>query len=154
MTTTQKQKQKTAIELADEELLASLGYKQEFQRAFTGLEVSDRCVLNRGQIAGCSGNAPRASVRYWRSASIRAYSVWFLVRRLVSPSVSLVSCRQLRRSLHTTRSYIVLKYHLHSSVLVYSIPDGGPSAMVWGVSCLCDDFDVVAWPDSFWMSSG
>lgn len=30
---------KTAIELADEELLANLGYKQEFQRAFTGLEV-------------------------------------------------------------------------------------------------------------------
>ncbi len=25
---------------ADEELLASLGYKQEFQRAFSGLEVS------------------------------------------------------------------------------------------------------------------
>lgn len=25
---------------ADEALLASLGYKQEFQRAFTGLEVS------------------------------------------------------------------------------------------------------------------
>lgn len=27
------------IALADEKLLASLGYKQEFQRAFTGLEV-------------------------------------------------------------------------------------------------------------------
>lgn len=27
------------IALADEQLLASLGYKQEFQRAFTGLEV-------------------------------------------------------------------------------------------------------------------
>ena len=58
MTTTQKQKQKTAIELADEELLASLGYKQEFQRAFTGLEVSGRYHLNRSQIAGFSGNAP------------------------------------------------------------------------------------------------
>ena len=38
MTTTQKQKQKTAIELADEELLASLGYKQEFKRAFSPWE--------------------------------------------------------------------------------------------------------------------
>ena len=37
---TEERRQKTAIEIADEELLASLGYKQEFQRAFTGLEVS------------------------------------------------------------------------------------------------------------------
>ena len=28
------------IAQADKELLASLGYKEEFQRAFTGLEVS------------------------------------------------------------------------------------------------------------------
>lgn len=29
------------IAVADEELLASLGYKQEFKREFTGLEVSE-----------------------------------------------------------------------------------------------------------------
>ena len=40
MMSAEKQRQKTAIELADEELLANLGYKQEFQRAFTGLEVN------------------------------------------------------------------------------------------------------------------
>ncbi|TFK80803.1 APC amino acid permease [Polyporus arcularius HHB13444] len=67
-----KQKQKTAMELADEELLASLGYKQEFQRAFTGLET---------------------------------FGIAFSIIGLL-PSIA--------------------------SVLVYSIPDGGPSAMVWG----------------------
>lgn len=35
------QNRNAAVALADEELLASLGYKQEFQRAFTGLEVCD-----------------------------------------------------------------------------------------------------------------
>ena len=35
----QKRFNKTAIKRADEELLASLGYKQEFHRAFTPLEV-------------------------------------------------------------------------------------------------------------------
>ena len=39
----EKQSRKAAIEAADAELLATLGYKQEFQRAFTGLEVS--CIL-------------------------------------------------------------------------------------------------------------
>ncbi|KAI0744734.1 APC amino acid permease [Earliella scabrosa] len=67
----QKQ-QKSAIERADEELLASLGYKQEFQRAFTGLET---------------------------------FGIAFSIIGLL-PSIA--------------------------SVLVYSIPDGGPSAMVWG----------------------
>ena len=42
MSTERQQKQKTAIQRTDEELLASLGYKQEFKRAFTGLEVSVR----------------------------------------------------------------------------------------------------------------
>ncbi|RPD60766.1 APC amino acid permease [Lentinus tigrinus ALCF2SS1-7] len=69
---TEKQKQKSAMELADEELLASLGYKQEFQRAFTGLET---------------------------------FGIAFSIIGLL-PSIA--------------------------SVLVYSIPDGGPSAMVWG----------------------
>ena len=33
-------KREDAIAIADEALLAELGYKQEFQRAFTPLEVS------------------------------------------------------------------------------------------------------------------
>lgn len=32
--------QRAAVEQADQELLASLGYKQEFKRAFSALEVS------------------------------------------------------------------------------------------------------------------
>ncbi|KAI8972562.1 APC amino acid permease [Trametes punicea] len=68
----ERQTRKTAIEIADEELLASLGYKQEFQRAFTGLET---------------------------------FGIAFSIIGLL-PSIA--------------------------SVLVYPIPDGGPSAMVWG----------------------
>ncbi|KAI0776821.1 APC amino acid permease [Trametes elegans] len=67
-----QQSRRTAVELADQELLASLGYKQEFQRAFTGLET---------------------------------FGIAFSIIGLL-PSIA--------------------------SVLVYSIPDGGPSAMVWG----------------------
>ena len=33
-------RRQAAIQQADEELLATLGYKQEFKRAFTPLEVS------------------------------------------------------------------------------------------------------------------
>ena len=37
---------KDTVAAADEALLADLGYKQEFQRAFTPLEVSDNvCAL-------------------------------------------------------------------------------------------------------------
>ncbi|THG93276.1 hypothetical protein EW026_g7921 [Hermanssonia centrifuga] len=57
---------------ADEELLASLGYKQEFQRAFSGLET---------------------------------FGIAFSIIGLL-PSIA--------------------------SVLFYSIPNGGPAAMVWG----------------------
>ena len=41
------QEQKTqngAVARGDEELLASLGYKQEFRREFTGLEVRSRLL--------------------------------------------------------------------------------------------------------------
>ena len=69
MTTTQKQKQKTAIELADEELLASLGYKQEFQRAFTGLEVSDRYVAAKSLVAPVM---LREHLRYWRAVGLNS----------------------------------------------------------------------------------
>ncbi|TFY70806.1 hypothetical protein EVG20_g2193 [Dentipellis fragilis] len=66
-----KEKQRE-IALADENLLAELGYKQEFQRAFTPLEV---------------------------------FGIAFSIIGLL-PSIA--------------------------SVLFYSIPNGGPSAMVWG----------------------
>lgn len=61
-----------AIRTADEELLASLGYKQEFQRAFTALET---------------------------------FGIAFSIIGLL-PSIA--------------------------SVLFYSLPNGGPAAMVWG----------------------
>ncbi|OBZ74436.1 putative amino-acid permease C11D3.08c [Grifola frondosa] len=67
-----KETRKTNIERADEELLASLGYKQEFQRAFTGLET---------------------------------FGIAFSIIGLL-PSIA--------------------------SVLFYSVPNGGPAAMVWG----------------------
>ncbi|KAG9311034.1 amino acid/polyamine transporter I [Chiua virens] len=63
---------KEAISRADEQLLAELGYKQEFKRAFTPLEV---------------------------------FGVAFSIIGLL-PSIA--------------------------SILIYSLPNGGPSAMVWG----------------------
>jgi len=60
--------------IGDDELLASLGYKQEFKRAFTPLEV---------------------------------FGLGFSIIGLI-PSIA--------------------------SVLVYAIPSGGASALVWGVS--------------------
>lgn len=41
-----KNQKKAAIARGDEELLASLGYKQEFQRAFTGLEVFISLIID------------------------------------------------------------------------------------------------------------
>ncbi|KAH9922314.1 APC amino acid permease [Epithele typhae] len=72
MATVDKRSRKTAIAAADADLLASLGYKQEFKRAFTGLET---------------------------------FGIAFSIIGLL-PSIA--------------------------SVLVDSIPNGGPSAMVWG----------------------
>ena len=44
---------KQAIERADEELLETLGYKQEFKRAFKPIEVStDSFVCERGDGLG------------------------------------------------------------------------------------------------------
>ncbi|KAH0834008.1 amino acid/polyamine transporter I [Lanmaoa asiatica] len=63
---------KEAVEKADEQLLAELGYKQEFKRAFTPFEV---------------------------------FGIAFSIIGLL-PSIA--------------------------SVLLYSLPNGGPSAMVWG----------------------
>ncbi len=44
MSTVIQKPRKNAIAEADEKLLAQLGYKQEFQRAFTSVEV---CSLSR-----------------------------------------------------------------------------------------------------------
>ncbi|KAJ3527418.1 hypothetical protein NM688_g8127 [Phlebia brevispora] len=65
-------KKAVAVARADEELLASLGYKQEFQRAFSGIET---------------------------------FGIAFSIIGLL-PSIA--------------------------SVLFYSVPNGGPSAMIWG----------------------
>ena len=45
LTDIQKQR-KQVIAKTDEKLLAELGYKQEFQRAFTPIEVSCPCFLH------------------------------------------------------------------------------------------------------------
>ncbi|KAL4246862.1 Amino Acid-Polyamine-Organocation Transporter [Abortiporus biennis] len=71
-TTNTTTKKNVAIQQADEELLASLGYKQEFKRAFSGIET---------------------------------FGIAFSIIGLL-PSIA--------------------------SVLFYSVPNGGPSAMVWG----------------------
>jgi hypothetical protein len=68
-----RKQRKQAISKADEELLAELGYKQEFRRAFKPIEV---------------------------------FGIAFSIVGLL-PSIA--------------------------SVLFYSLPNGGPAAMVWGV---------------------
>ena len=88
MTAADKQGKKSAIEQADAELLASLGYKQEFQRAFTGLEVGFVFLIARVLLCGvCDGNAGR-------SLTVCACS-----RRLVLRSVSLDSSLRSRELL-------------------------------------------------------
>lgn len=64
-----------AARTADEELLASLGYKQEFRREFTGLEVSV----------------------YPQCPPVRIYRVWFCAERAAGHAVVVVrGCRNLR----------------------------------------------------------
>ena len=96
----QKQ-QKSAIERADEELLASLGYKQEFQRAFTGLEVGCSCVSTA--VRSGSGIAPRA----WGNmlGFEPSFALTIAIRHLESPSVSLVSCLPLREYASLSRRH-------------------------------------------------
>jgi hypothetical protein len=103
-------KQSTAaIANADEKLLAELGYKQEFQRAFTPLEV------------------------YY---VITPYVIFYLA--------SLDSCPQLRQSVLSFFLFVNGHYSPfdHSSVLFYSVPNGGPVAMVWGVSLFSSTFGL------------
>lgn len=47
---------RAGVALADEELLASLGYKQEFRREFTGLEVSTRFDAMCPRALGCAND--------------------------------------------------------------------------------------------------
>lgn len=56
---------------ADEELLASLGYKQEFRREFTGLEVSiyPQCPLCESTVCGFAASALRVMRWWWFGAA-------------------------------------------------------------------------------------
>ena len=96
----------------DEKLLAELGYKQEFQRAFTPLEA--RYVI----------------VAYVIFHLISQKGVRYLVQHRWTLAFNRVSPSHPFRQQH----YSPL---VHSSVLFYSVPNGGPVAMVWGVSCFC-----------------
>ncbi|KAL7278617.1 hypothetical protein ACG7TL_007618 [Trametes sanguinea] len=69
----ERQTSKTAIEVADEQLLASLGYKQEFQRAFTGLEwlVASIFILFVGMsMAELASAAPTSGGLYFWTHSL------------------------------------------------------------------------------------
>lgn len=100
--------QDRAIAQADEDLLASLGYKQEFRREFSSLEVS---------ICRPSSRRPLKSFRA---------DLWYRLQYHRSPAVYCVSAvtSPLGTGAKTHCSY----------VLFYSMPNGGPAAMVWGVS--------------------
>ena len=114
-------KQSTAtIANADEKLLAELGYKQEFQRAFTPLEV------------------------YYVITPYVIFYLNFFKRCLVSRLASLDSCPQLRQSVSSFFLFVNGHYSPfdHSSVLFYSVPNGGPVAMVWGVSLFSSVFGL------------
>lgn len=60
-----------AARTADEELLASLGYKQEFRREFTGLEVSvyPKCSLCESAVCGFAWSALRVMRWWWFGAA-------------------------------------------------------------------------------------
>jgi hypothetical protein len=108
----------TSIAKADEKLLAKLGYKQEFQRAFTPLEV------------------------FYVIITYVMFHLNFLKRCSVSRLASLDSCPRLRQSVSSffrSRHYSPFDY---SSVLFYSVPNGGPVAMVWGVSLFSSVFGL------------
>lgn len=103
-----------AVEAADEALLAELGYKQEFRRAFTPLEV--RPI----------------------SENLLRLSSYHQDRCLVSHSVSSGYFLPLRELVDTSLICALTDESWHpSSVLFYALPNGGPSAMVWGVSLPC-----------------
>ena len=88
---------KELIKQNDEALLASLGYKQEFKRAFTPLEV---CI---------------SSQYLWPASPciyhLQVFGIAFSIIGLL-PSIS--------------------------SVLFYTVNDGGGPSMVWGVGVIMD----------------
>jgi len=100
-----------AVAKADERLLAELGYKQEFQREFTPLEVYFTSYM-------------------LTSLPLTTRNCRYLEFRLVSLGSCLLS-RQCRVPLFSPAKLYTVIY---SSVLFYSIPNGGPVGMVWGVS--------------------
>jgi hypothetical protein len=107
-----------AVAKADERLLAELGYKQEFQREFTPLEVYfTSYFLSSKSLPLHPPHSQIANCRY-----------------LGFPLVSLDSCLPSRQCRVLLLSPATLFTVIYSSVLFYSIPNGGPVAMVWGVS--------------------
>lgn len=78
----------------DEELLATLGYKQEFRREFSWLELLGLSFSIIGIV---------------QSGALSFFTIY----------IYMCLC--------------VIEPYLNSSVLVYSLPYGGPVAMVWGV---------------------
>jgi hypothetical protein len=115
MSSYDRKQRAAATAKADERLLAELGYKQEFRREFTPSEVRwcRRCLsrftsslVKLPQIEDIRGCVQRR----W---TLAVYSVSNVPSSVLSSA---------------TPSTVV-----HSSVLFYSIPNGGPVAMVWGV---------------------
>ena len=107
---------KAKIAAADEALLAELGYKQEFQRAFTPLEVSIIFIISYWSVQLINiSTGFRNSIQYH----------WLVTFYCVRSSRIPTSPRRVTQT----------EFELDdSSVLFYAIPNGGPSAMVWGVS--------------------
>ena len=112
---------KERISVQDEATLAELGYKQEFKRTFTLIEVCDSFLLE--------------SSPYLPSND----------RHLESPSALSAYCRRWRTFAHPFSVCFLQIYSIfiHRSVLFYAIPNGGPVAMVWGVCTICST--PVAW---------
>jgi len=105
-----KDSRRAKIQLADEKLLADLGYKQEFKREFTPIEVYlTRSIRFTAQLTRYQGL--RYRIQYHRTFAIDGVGS---------------SARCYRKESHLSC--------LSSSVLFYSIPNGGPASMVWGVS--------------------
>ena len=100
------------VAAADEALLASLGYKQEFRREFTGLEVRI-CVA-------CSLSL------FFTALHCFTADIWHCIQYHRSPAV-------YRVSTIVDIFITAAKMLRYSSVLFYSMPNGGPAAMVWGV---------------------
>lgn len=94
---------RAGIAVADEELLASLGYKQEFRREFTGLEVSNVLVYyikTMGVRWDVPGAIPDPRVRGGPAADLCSID-----RRLGLRLASSVCC-------HPLRMYCPISHHI------------------------------------------